>query len=76
MGVWQVLGYFFYSISTFSLNLIKRLTENDFVVQDSVSEAKNVRRIIEELLKNGHRFVSFDLKSLFTSVSLELLILY
>ena len=63
-------------MSTFSLNLIKRLTENDFVVQDSVSEAKNMRRIIEELLKNGHRFVSFDLKSLFTSVSLELLILY
>ena len=42
-----------------------------YVVKGSFTAAKKIREIPKELFDHGYRFVSFDVESLFTSVSLS-----
>ena len=41
------------------------------MVKGSFTAAKKIREIPKELFDHGYRFVSFDVESLFTSVSLS-----
>ena len=43
---------------------------NEFSLKDSFDDTKCIQNIPDELFEKGHRFVSFDVKSLFTNVPL------
>ena len=43
------------------------LTLNDFTVNDSFDDANKVQEIPKKLFDSGYKFVSFDIKSLFTN---------
>ena len=61
----------YYGISKFLSNLLNPLTENQYVVKDSLTAANMIREMPKELFDQGYRFVSFDVESLFTSVPLS-----
>ena len=61
----------YYGISKFLSNLLNPLTENQYVVRDSFSAANKIREIPKELFDEGYRFISFDVESLITSLSLN-----
>ena len=44
---------------------------NSHTLKDSFDAATRIQNIPEELFRNGYRFVSFDVKSLFTNVHLK-----
>ena len=57
----------YYDIAKFLANLLNGLTLNDFTVNDSFDDANKVQEIPKKLFDSGYKFVSFDIKSLFTN---------
>ena len=57
----------YYDIAKFLANLLNGLTLNDFTVNDSFDDADKVQEIPKKLFDSGYKFVSFDIKSLFTN---------
>ena len=55
---------------SFLAKLLNPLTMNEFSLKDSFDATKRIQNIPDELFEKGYRFVSFDVKSLFTNVPL------
>ena len=51
--------------------VLNPLTMNSHTLKDSFDAVTRIQNIPEELFRNGYRFVSFDVKSLFTNVPLQ-----
>ena len=47
------------------------LTQNEYSLKDSFQAAEKINAIPNHLYEEGYRFVSFDVKSLFTNVPLQ-----
>ena len=60
-----------YKVGEYLTNLLYPLTVNEFTFKDSFDAVSKIQNIPHELLKNGYRFVSFDVESLFTNVPLN-----
>ena len=60
-----------YRITKYLASLLKLLARNDYIVQYSIEVAKRIEVILNELLSQGYKFVSFDDASLFTNVPLN-----
>lgn len=58
------------SVGKFLSQLLSPLTTNDFTLKDSYDAANRIRSIPSELFQE-HRYVSFDVESLFTNVPLN-----
>ena len=57
-------------VGKFLSQLLSPLTQNDFTLKDSFDAAGRIRMMHSELFQD-HKYVSFDVESLFTSVPLE-----
>ena len=58
----------YYEVGKFLAKLLNPLTMNEFSLKDSFDATKRIQNIPDELFEKGYRFVSFDVKSLFTNV--------
>ena len=58
-------------IAKYLSNLLYRLTENTFIVNDSFETANKIEAIPSELFNEGYRFITFNVISLFTKVPLN-----
>ena len=52
-------------------SLLKPLTVNEFSVKDSFDAATRINNIPKDLLESNHKFISFDVESLFTNVPIS-----
>ena len=57
--------------STFQSELLTPITQNEFVSKNSVDATAKILIIPQTLFDNGYIFISFDVTSLFTNVSLK-----
>ena len=64
-------GTAYQPIAKYLTRLLNPLTMNSHTLKDSFDAATRIQNIPEELFRNGYRFVSFDVKSLFTNVPLK-----
>ena len=55
----------------FLASLLKPLTVNEFSVKDSFDAATRINNIPKDLLESNHKFISFDVESLFTNVPIS-----
>ena len=60
----------YYEVGKFLAKLLNPLTMNEFSLKDSFDATKRIQNIPDVLFEKGYRFVSFDVKSLFTNVPL------
>ena len=60
-----------YFVGKFLPSLLKRLTVNEFSVKDSFDAATRINNIPIDLLESNHKFISFDVESLFTNVPIS-----
>ena len=60
-----------YEMGKFLANLLNLLTQNDHSVKDSFEASSRIQNISPTLFEQGYVFVSFDVVSLFTNVSLD-----
>ena len=60
----------YYEVGKFLAKLLNPLIMNEFSLKDSFDATKRIQNIPDELFEKGYRFVSFDVKSLFTNVPL------
>ena len=68
----HTIGSTHYGVGKFLTNLLKPLTQNEYVLKDSFEAANRIRtNVTEELYEEGYVLVSFDVKSLFTNVPLK-----
>ena len=65
------IGSTHYGVGKFISKLLHPLTLNAYHLKDSFETAEKIKAIPEHLLQEGYRFVSFDVKSLFTNVPLS-----
>lgn len=59
-----------YLVGKFLTNLLSPLTTNEYTFKDTFDAVNKMQNIPTNLLKDGYRFVSFDVESLFTNVLL------
>ena len=64
-------GTAYQPIAKYLTRLLNPLTMNSHTLKDSFDAVTRIQNIPEELFRNGYRFVSFDVKSLFTNVPLK-----
>jgi hypothetical protein len=64
-------GTAYQPIAKYLARLLNPLTMNVHTLKDSFEAASRIRNIPENLFRDGYRFVSFDVKSLFTNVPLK-----
>ena len=55
----------------FITQLLNPLTINEFTIQDSFDAVHEINNIPPNLFNDGYKFVSFDVKSLFTNIPLH-----
>ena len=67
----DTIGSTHYGVGKFISKLLKPLTLNQYHLQDSFHAAEKIRAIPSHLFDEGYKFVSFDVKSLFTNVPLN-----
>ena len=60
-----------YGVGKYISKLLHPLTLNDNHLKDSFDAAEKINAIPDHLFQEGYRFVSFDVKSLFTNVPLN-----
>ena len=59
------------NVGKFLAGLLNPLTLNQYSLRDSFDAADAIKSIPPELFSQGYKFVSFDVKSLFTNVPLH-----
>ena len=67
----DTIGSTHYGVGKFLSNLLNPLTQNAYNLKDSFEAADRIRGIPQHLYEDGYKLVSFDVKSLFTSVPLH-----
>ena len=67
----DTIGSTHYGVGKFISNLLHPLTLNDYHLKDSFAAADKINSIPKQLFQEGYKFVSFDVKSLFTNVPLD-----
>lgn len=60
-----------YNLGKYLTRLLNLLTLNDFMLKDSFDAANRIRNISPDLFDEGYTWVSLDVESLFTNVSLS-----
>ena len=68
MPIIDTTGSTHYFVGKFLASLLKLLTVNEFLVKDSFDAATRINNIPKDLLESNHKFISFDVESLFTNV--------
>ena len=58
-------------IGKFLSDLLFPLTCNDYSLKDTFEAAERIKSIPKQLFEDGYKFVSFDVVSLFTKVTLR-----
>ena len=58
-------------VGKYLASLLYPLTTNEFSLKDSFDAANRIKVISSYLLENGYQYVSIDVKSLFTNVSVK-----
>ncbi len=64
-------GTAYQHIAKYLTRLLNPLTQNAYTLKDSFEAVSRIQNIPINLFKDGYRFVSFDVKSLFTNVPLK-----
>ena len=64
-------GTAYQPLAKYLARLLNPLTMNSYTLKDSFDAASRIQNIPEHLFRDGYRFVSFDVKSLFTNVPLK-----
>ena len=67
----DTIGSTHYGVGKFLSKLLNPLTQNAYNLKDSFEAADRIKGIPQNLYEEGYRLVSFDVKSLFTSVPLQ-----
>ena len=67
----DTIGSTHYGVGKFISKLLHPLTQNQYHLKDSFDAAEKISGIPRQLYDDGYRFVSFDVKSLFTNVPLN-----
>ncbi len=67
----DTMGTAYQPIVKYLTRLLNPLTQNAYTLKDSFEAVSHIQNIPINLFKNGYRFVSFDVKSLFTNVPLK-----
>ena len=67
----DTIGSTHYNVGKFISELLQPLTLNNYHLKDSFETADRIKSIPAELFADGYRFVSFNVKSLFTNVPLK-----
>ena len=67
----DTIGSTHYGVGKYISKLLHPLTLNNYHLKDSFEAAERIKAIPNHLLEDGYRFVSFDVKSLFTNVPLD-----
>ena len=67
----DTIGSTHYGVGKYISKLLHPLTLNEYHLKDSFQTAEKIRAIPEHLVDEGYRYVSFDVKSLFTNVPLS-----
>ena len=67
----DTIGSTHYGIGKYISKLLHPLTLNRYHLKDSFEAAERIKNIPNHLFDEGYRFVSFDVKSLFTNVPLD-----
>ena len=60
-----------YKIVQYLSSLLQPLTINSYALKDSFDTANEIKSVSSEIFEDGYQFVSFDVKSLFTTVPLN-----
>ena len=61
----------YYHVGKYLSELFNPLTCNKYTIKDSFDAVARLKNITQELFDQCYRFISFDVVSLFTSVSLQ-----
>ena len=70
-------GTAYQPVAKYLTNLLNPLTTNEFTIKDTFDVVSHINKVPKKLFDDGFRFVSFDVKSLFTNIPLiKLLILF
>ena len=64
-------GTAYQPVAKFLTNLLNPLTTNEFSIKDTFDAASHINNLPSKLFDDGYKFVSFDVKSLFTNVPLK-----
>ena len=64
-------GTAYQPVAKFLTNLLNPLTTNEFSIKDTFEAVSHINSIPHKFFDDGYRFVSFDVKSLFTNVPLK-----
>ena len=64
-------GTAYQPVAKFLTNLLNPLTTNEFSIKDTFDTVSHINNLPRKLFDDGYRFVSFDVKSLFTNVPLK-----
>ena len=64
-------GTAYQPIAKYITRLLNPLTQNAYTLKDSFEAVSRIQNIPINLFKDGYRFISFDVKSLFTNVTLK-----
>ena len=57
-------------VAKYLTNLLNSLTTNEFAIKDTFDVVSHINKVPKKLFDDGFRFVSFDVKSLFTNIPL------
>ena len=58
-------------VAKFLSRLLNPLTHNEYSLQNSFDAVNRIQNIPDNLYTDGYRFISFDVKSLFTNITLK-----
>ena len=64
-------GNTYQPVAKFLSRLLNPLTHNEYSLQESFDAVKRIQNIPDYLYTDGYRFISFDVKSSFTSIPLK-----
>ena len=65
-------GTAYQPVAKYLTNLLIPLTTNEFTIKDTFDAVSHINNVPKKLFDDGFRFVSFDVKSLFTNIPLKL----
>ena len=63
-------GTAYQPVAKYLTNLLNSLTTNEFTIKDTFDVVSHINKVPKKLFDDGFRFVSFDVKSLFTNIPL------
>ena len=67
----DMTGNAYQPVAKFLSRLLNPLTHNEFSLKDSFDAVNRIQNIPDNLFTDGYRFISFDVKSLFTNIPLD-----